>query len=71
MMSSIQQTFSLGDLSRRWKIPQWKIRRVFECGDLPEPFRIGRQRCIYLQDLPALIEALKKRGYVAEDFWYA
>lgn len=67
-MPAIQQACSLGDLARRWRVQPWKIRRIFECGDLPEPPRVGRYRVFQQEDLPAILRALQQRGYVREGF---
>jgi hypothetical protein len=65
-MESVKSEYTVGDLARRWGIEEWKIRRVFDCGDLPQPRRFGLYRIIPSEDVHALVEALKARGYLPE-----
>lgn len=55
---------SLGDLSRRFGLPVWKIRRLFERKILPEPERVGRLRTFGPGDVPKIEKALKEAGYL-------
>ena len=43
---------------------EWQIRRLFEAGDLPEPQRFGHKRMIQRASLPAIVEALRARGWL-------
>jgi hypothetical protein len=45
-------------------VPEWQVRRLFEDGTLPEPQRFGGKRAIESNSLPALIDALRKRGWL-------
>jgi hypothetical protein len=56
--------YTLGSLARRWGVPVWKIRRVFERRLLPEPSRLGNYRVVAARDLPSLERALRKAGYL-------
>lgn len=42
----------------------WRVRRLFEDGTLPEPGRFAGKRAIPRQLLPAIVEALKARGWL-------
>ena len=42
----------------------WRVRRLFEDGTLPEPSRFGGKRAIPRQSIPAIVEALKTRGWL-------
>lgn len=44
---------------------EWRLRRLFEDGTLPEPPRFGGLRIIAGTDLPAIIDALRARGWLA------
>jgi DNA-binding transcriptional MerR regulator len=54
----------LGDLSRRYGVPVWKIRRLFTRGLVPEPERAGAYRVLRERDLARIEAALKKAGYL-------
>jgi hypothetical protein len=58
------QTYTLGDLARRYGLPTWKVRRLFERGLLEEPGRAGMYRVVTEADLPAVEEALVRAGYI-------
>jgi hypothetical protein len=53
-----------GDVARRYGIPEWKVRRLFERGLLPPAARIGAYRVIAAGDLPAVERALCDAGYL-------
>lgn len=42
----------------------WQIIRTFTKGDVPEPPRLGKARVISPAMVPAIIAALRKRGYL-------
>jgi hypothetical protein len=60
----ITRFYTLGQLSQRYEIPVWKLRRVFLRGILPEPARAGQYRVISERELPKLEEALVSAGYL-------
>ena len=39
-------------------VETWRVQRVFEHGDLPEPARFGGRRAIQSDSLPAIVDAL-------------
>jgi hypothetical protein len=41
----------------------WRVRRLFEDGTLPEPSRFAGKRAIPRESLPAIVEALRVRGW--------
>lgn len=45
-------------------IPTWQIQRLFEIGALPEPPRFAGKRVIVGDSLPAVIDALRDRGWL-------
>ena len=45
---------------------EWKVRRLYEHGDLPEPPRFGGKRAISSEDIPAIVEALRARGWLSQ-----
>lgn len=42
----------------------WRIRRLYEDGTLPEPPRFAGNRAIPRQSIPAIVDALKDRGWL-------
>jgi hypothetical protein len=45
---------------------EWRVRRLFESGDLPEPKRFGGKRCITPELIPAIVDRLRDRGWLPE-----
>jgi hypothetical protein len=58
---------TLGDVAKRYGIPIWKVRRVYERGFLPEPPRAGAYRIVADDDLPQVEAALRAAGYLPPD----
>jgi hypothetical protein len=62
-----QAHFTIGSLGRLWNVPAWRIRRLYEDGDLPEPDRAGGTarsagyRLIQASDLPRVRAAYEAR----------
>jgi hypothetical protein len=57
--------YSTGDIARILHQPRWRILRLFEDGNVPEPGRVASKRVIPGELLPAIVEALKTRGWMA------
>ena len=45
---------------------EWRVRRLFEDGTLPEPDRFAGKRAIPREMLPAIVDALRDRGWLPE-----
>lgn len=45
---------------------EWRVRRLFEDGTLPEPPRFAGKRMIPNTMLPAIMDALRDRGWIHE-----
>jgi hypothetical protein len=43
---------------------EWRVRRLFEDGTLPEPERFGGKRAICQQGIPPIVDALRWRGWL-------
>jgi hypothetical protein len=56
--------FSTGQVAEMLNQPRWHILRIFEDGNVPEPARLAGKRVIPGELLPAIIEALKARGWI-------
>ncbi len=61
------QTFTTREIAKTLAVPDWKIRRLFEDGNLPEPERFGGLRVIRSVDIPAIVDALRRRGWISKD----
>jgi hypothetical protein len=59
-----QPPLTVGAVARRYGIPPWMVRRVYERGLLPEPPRVGAYRVVPVDDLPRLEAALRGAGYL-------
>ena len=42
----------------------WRVRRLYESGTLPEPPRFARSRAIPREHIPAIVDALRDRGWL-------
>jgi DNA-binding transcriptional MerR regulator len=56
--------YTTGAIARRLGIAEWKVRRIFERGLLPDPGRAGTYRLIPASDLPKVEDALRRAGYL-------
>lgn len=45
---------------------EWRVRRLFESGTLPEPDRFGGKRAIPSGMVPSVVDALRARGWLPE-----
>ncbi len=45
-------------------VETWRIQRIFEHGDVPEPQRFAGKRAIPRSLLPAIVDALRARGWL-------
>lgn len=43
---------------------EWRVRRLFEDGTLPEPERFGGKRAIPSDLVPSVVDALRDRGWL-------
>ena len=59
--------FSTADLARTLGTDEWRVRRLFEDGTLPEPDRFAGKRVIMGEAIPAVVDALRKRGWLPLD----
>ena len=57
--------FSTGEVADILHQPRWHILRLFEDGNVPEPVRLAGKRVIPGELLPAIIDALKARGWLS------
>jgi hypothetical protein len=45
----------------------WRVRRLFEDGTLAEPARFAGKRAIPADLIPAIVDALRDRGWLPND----
>jgi len=43
---------------------EWRVRRLYETGRLPEPTRFAGRRVIPRKDIPVITDALRERGWL-------
>ena len=56
--------FSTADVAELFGSDEWRVRRLYESGTLPEPPRFAGRRLIRRADLPAILDALRDRGWL-------
>lgn len=62
-MQKVHTTREIGDLLDN---DEWRVRRLFEDGTLPEPERFGGKRAIPSSMIPVIVDALRLRGWLPE-----
>jgi hypothetical protein len=60
-MQKILTTRQVSDLLG---VDLWRVQRLFESGVLPEPARFAGKRAIPSAELPAIVDALRSRGWL-------
>ena len=60
-MSTVLSTAEVANMLR---VPSWRIRRLFEDGELVEPARVAGRRVVPTAMLPAIIDALRNRDWL-------
>jgi hypothetical protein len=57
---------STREVASMLNVPSWRIRRLFEEGELVEPPRVAGRRVVPASMLPAIIDALRNRDWLPE-----
>ncbi len=66
MIATVSRPYlSLGELAELLSVQSWRIARLFELGILAEPPRIAGRRMIPKDLVPAVIDALRERGWLS------
>jgi hypothetical protein len=55
---------SMGELADTLGVQTWRIARLFELGLLDEPPRLSGRRIIPKSQIPAIIDALRAKGWL-------
>ena len=58
------KTFTTQQVAELLGVEPWRVRRLYEDRSLPEPQRFGGARVISSADVPAVIDALRERGWL-------
>lgn len=58
------QRFTTREVADLLGTDEWRVRRLYEDGTLPEPDWFGGKRAIPHQQLLAVIDALRNRGWL-------
>ena len=56
-----------GELAIFLGTDEWRIRRIFECGAVPEPKRFGGKRAIPQSMIPVIVDELRSRGWLPQN----
>lgn len=65
----MDETLTLAEAAAALGVPAWRVRLLYDFGDLPEPVRIDGMRVLTGADLPAIAAALQslRARWLAED----
>lgn len=55
---------TLGEVATHFGVLDWKVRRLFQRGLLPQAQRFGRYRVFEKKELPTIAKALREAGYL-------
>ncbi len=58
--------FSTREVADLFGTQTWRVRRLYEDGTLPEPGRFAGKRAIPRETIPAVLDALRVRGWVEQ-----
>ena len=58
------ESFTTREMADLLGTDTWRIRRLYESGDLPEPLRFAGKRAIPREAIPEIVDALRKRGWL-------
>lgn len=58
--------FSTREIADTLGTQEWRVRRLFEDKTLPEPDRFVGKRAIPGESIPAIIDALRARGWLPQ-----
>lgn len=58
--------YTTAELAAFLGIDAWKIRRLFERGEVAEPRRLGNSRAIPRAAIPQIVDRLRVHGWLPE-----
>lgn len=56
--------FTTREVGELLGVEEWRVRRLFEDGTLPEPPRFAGKRIIFRDRLPEILDSLRARGWL-------
>ena len=60
----MQVQFTTREVAEILGTDEWRVRRLFEDGTLPEPPRFAGKRAISSDLIPAIVDGLRLRGWL-------
>ena len=60
----MRQTYTTREIGDLLGVAEWRVRRLFEVGRLPEPGRFAGKRAIPRESIPAIVDALRERKWI-------
>ena len=60
----MQNFYSTREVADILETDVWRVRRLYEDGTLPEPDRFVGKRVIPSRQIPAVVDALRERGWL-------
>lgn len=63
-MGRLKGLLSTRDVADLFDVDEWRVRRLFEDGTLPEPPRFAGRRVITGQVLASVVDALRSRNWL-------
>ena len=66
LLTPMQTTFTTRELAELLSTKEWRVRRLFEDGTLPEPQKFGGKRVIPAELVGAIVDALSARGWLPD-----
>ena len=61
----MSQIYTTAEVAELLGTEQWRVRRLYETGTLPEPRRFGGRRAIPRGHILAILDALRERGWLS------
>ena len=58
---------TIGTVAERFGVEAWKVRKLYQAGDLPPAHRMGCYRVVLESQLPLIESALRARGYLRSE----
>ena len=66
-MTQTRTIFSTSEIAHLLASEEWRVRRLFEDGTLPEPDRFAGKRAIPRELIPTIVDALRGRGWLPDE----
>jgi hypothetical protein len=60
------KVFTTRQVAEVLAVPERKVRRLYEDGNIPEPDRFEGLRVIQSEDIPQIVDALRRRSWIDE-----